>query len=76
MYTMYRILKLNCRNWGKLPEKNEINEADDFERIRYYKRCACYSDASGMETAVFNPLMLDLLGVIYLFFDHLQLNCL
>lgn len=74
MYTMYRNLYPNCRKWGKTLEKNEINEADDIERIRYYRNYVCHSDASEIKTAEFNPRMLDLLGVIYLLHEHLQLN--
>lgn len=74
MYTMYRNLNLNSRKWGEIPEKNEISEADDIERIRYYRNCVCHSDASEMETTQFNPWMLDLLGVIYLLHEHLQPN--
>lgn len=74
MYTMYRNLYPNSRNWGNDPEKHEINDAADVERIRFHRNKVCHSDASKMETAEFNWCMLDLLGVIYLLHEHLQLH--
>lgn len=66
MYTMYRNLNLNGRIWDKPTTQNETKEADDIERIRFYRNKVCHSDASEIETPLFNKWMLDLLGVIYI----------
>lgn len=53
--------------WGRVdvPKENEIEIPDDIERIRHYRNRVCHSDASEMDTSMFNESVLDLLGVIY-----------
>lgn len=72
MYKMYRNLNPKTRNWNIRPGKNEVNEADDIKRINHYRNLVSYSDASEIETAQFNTLMLDLLGVIFLTHERLS----
>lgn len=66
MYTMYRNLHPNSRNWGTLPRENETNKPDDIERIRWYRNRVSHLDAKEIATPSFNKWMLDLLGVIYI----------
>lgn len=53
--------------WGRadVPKENEIEIPDDIERIRHYRNRVCHSDASEMDTSMFNESVLDLLEVIY-----------
>lgn len=68
---MYAILReektftIPKNGWGKRPKESDIDEADDIERIRYYRNLICHLDASNMETSTFNESVLDLLGVTY-----------
>lgn len=66
MYTMYRNLHQNSRQWGQPPRNNETFEHDDIERIRLYRNLISHSDAKEIKTPSFNKWMLDLLGVIYI----------
>lgn len=50
--------------WGKNPTENDIDPADDIERIRFYRNSICHSDASGMDINTFNFSCLDLFMVI------------
>lgn len=50
--------------WGKLPEESHTTEADDIERIRYYRNIICHRNASGMDSNEFNKSYLDLFGVM------------
>lgn len=54
--------------WGNRPGERDICIADDIERIRYCRNRICHTDASGMETNLFNESVLDLFGVICIFF--------
>lgn len=68
---MYAILReeknftVPKNGWGKRPKESDIDEADDIERIHYYRNLICHLDASNMETSTFNESVLDLLGVTY-----------
>lgn len=64
MYTMYRNLHQNSRQWGQPPRNNETFEHDDIERIRLYRNLISHSDAKEIKTPSFNKWMLDLLGAI------------
>lgn len=66
MYSVIRRLYyLKPKNgWGKSPGEHDISTADDIERIRHCRNRICHTDASGMETNLFNESVLDLLGVI------------
>lgn len=56
--------------WGKNPTENDIDPADDIERIRCYRNSICHSDASGMDIKTFNFSCLDLFMAI----ERLSLN--
>lgn len=66
MYSVIRKLyqQKPQNGWGNCPGKHDIGTADDIERIRYCRNRICHTDASGMETNLFNESVLDLLGVI------------
>lgn len=66
MYIVIRQLyHQNPQNgWGNHPGEHDISTADDIERIRYCRNRICHTDASGMETDLFNESVLELLGVI------------
>lgn len=69
LYTMLRHLVKRPTNypWGRddVPKENDTEKPDDIERIRHYRNRVCHSDASEMDTSMFNDSVLDLLGVIY-----------
>lgn len=50
--------------WGILPKRNDIEKADDIERIHQYRNLICHKDASEMNTDEFNESTLDLIEVI------------
>lgn len=68
---MYRLLRLPNivkepeNGWGQPPSRNNIETADDIERIRRSRNYLCHKDASEIETTEFNNLVLDLMGVIH-----------
>lgn len=51
------------KGWGKKPSENDINTADDFERIRLGRNRICHENALNMETSEFNKSVLDLIRV-------------
>lgn len=68
---MYKILRNSKKLigspkscWGKLPQKTDIEKADDIERIHQYRNLICHKDASEMNTDEFNESTLDLIEVI------------
>lgn len=67
MYLLIRNLwieKPPKKGWGRNPGENDIDRADDIERIRHYRNFICHSDDSGIDTNVFNFSCLDLSRVI------------
>lgn len=67
MYSLIRNLwkeKAPKNGWGSYPGENDIDRADDIERIRHYSNCICHSDASGVDIKTFNFSYLDLFRVI------------
>lgn len=68
LYTMLRHLVEGPTNypWGRddVPKENDTEKPDDIERIRHYRNRVCHSDASEMDTSMFNDSVLDLLGAI------------
>lgn len=67
MYSLIRKLwieKPPKKGWGRNPGENDIDRADDIERIRHYSNCFCHSDASGVDIKTFNFSYLDLFRVI------------
>lgn len=67
MYAILRYSVVPKRKdcWGKRPGENDIDLADDIERIHQCRNLICHTDASGMETTLFNETVLDLTGVIF-----------
>lgn len=68
---MYSILRNSVvpkpkNGWGNYPQDNNIELADDIERIRHYRNIICHTDASRMETTEFNKSVLDLVGVMWM----------
>lgn len=68
---MYSILRNSVvpkpkNGWGNYPQDNNIELADDIERIRHYRNIICHTDASRMETTKFNESVLDLVGVMWI----------
>lgn len=66
---MYAILRYSVfpkpkNGWGKRPGENDIDFADDIERIHQCRNLICRTDASGMDITLFNATVLDLHGVI------------
>lgn len=61
----YSIKEQPAQRWGNPPRQDDINTADDIERIRQSRNFICQTDASEIETSVFNDKVLDLLGVMY-----------
>lgn len=59
--------------WGRddVPKDTEIPDEieriipDDIERIRHFRNRVCHSDASEIDTSIFNESVLELLGVIH-----------
>lgn len=51
--------------WGRVHVPKDTEIPDDIERIRYYRNRVCHSDASEIDTSIFNESVLDLLGVIH-----------
>lgn len=43
--------------WGILPKRNDIEKADDIERIHQYRNLICHKDASEMNTDEFNAYL-------------------
>lgn len=67
MYLLIRELwseKAPTNDWGEIPGENDIERADDIERIRCYRNSICHSDASEMDINTFNFSCLDLFRVI------------
>lgn len=68
MYTMLRnsvdLKEEPVKGWGNPPGQNDINTADDIERIHQSRNFICHTDASEIKTSVFNNKVLDLLGAI------------
>lgn len=66
MYAILRnsIVKKTKNGWGKPPRENDIGLADDIERIHQCRNLICHTDASEIETTLFNKTVLDLSGVI------------
>lgn len=65
---MYDVLRCSVvptpkNDWGKRPGENDTNLADDIERIHLCRNLICHTDASRMETTLFNETVLDLTGV-------------
>lgn len=69
MYTMLRnsvdLKEEPVKGWGNPPDQNDINTADDIERIHQSRNFICHTDASEIKTSVFNNKVLDLLGVMH-----------
>lgn len=53
------------KGWGRRPHENDIELADDIERIRYYRNVICHTDALDVKLTNFNESVLDLTGVIF-----------
>lgn len=65
---MYAILRNSVvpkpkNGWGKPPGENDMGLADDIERIHQCRNLICHTDASEIETTLFNKSVLDLSGV-------------
>lgn len=69
MYVIFKRLKLIklIWGWGKILFKNVISVVDDVEWIYCYRNKISYLDVLEMEMVVFNNLVLDLIGVIYIY---------
>lgn len=71
MYSLIRNLwkeKAPKNGWGRNPGENDIDRADDIERIRHFSNCICHSDASGVDITTVNFSCLDLFRVIWIDF--------
>lgn len=67
---MYRLLRNSVeekpgQGWDNPPKQDNISTADDIERIHQSRNFICHTDASEIETTVFNNKVLDLLGVMH-----------
>lgn len=67
---MYPILRYSVvpkpkNGWGKPPGENDIDAADDIERLHQCRNLICHTDASGMDITLFNAAVVDLHGVIF-----------
>lgn len=51
------------KGWGKTPDINNTNEADDIERIRNHCKKIKHGNSSRMTTSDFNESTLDLIMV-------------
>lgn len=73
MYVILRnsVVQKPKNGWGKRPEESDIGLADDIERIHQCRNLICHTDASEIETTLFNKTVLDLSGVIC---DDLQVE--
>lgn len=67
LYTLLKYFKKQSpkNGWGNFPDNKAIDQADDIERIHLYRNYICHTDASEMETGLFNKSVLDLTEVIY-----------
>lgn len=66
MYSMIRnTVKIRPpgKGWGKTPDINNTNEADDLERIREHRNRISHGNSSKMSTRDFNESTLDLIMV-------------
>lgn len=66
---MYAILRYSVvpkpkNGWGKPPGENDIDAADDIERLHQCRNLICHTDASGMDITLFNAAVVDLHGAI------------
>lgn len=77
---MYAIIRnTNCiddpkNGWGKCPDKNDIELADDIERVRHSRNVLSHLHSLEMDTKDFNRSVLDLIGVIcngFLIYNYL-----
>lgn len=66
MYSMFRnSIRINppTKGWGKTPDINDTNTADDIERIRFHRNRISHGSSSEMATDDFNDSVLDLIMV-------------
>lgn len=81
MSMMYTIIRHACQvpppksGWGKQPNDNDIEIADDIERIRHKRNLICHENALNMETSDFNKSALDLIRVYKSYSKQIPYTC-